>query len=49
MAVTMLTMLMDEALHQAGGESDNVNMEGLKAIYQMLWDNPQKRQAGEVP
>ena len=38
----MLTMLMDEALHLAGEESDNVNMEGLKAIYQMLWDNPQK-------
>ena len=37
----MLTMLMAEALNQAMGEKEDVNEEGLKAIYQMLWDNPQ--------
>ena len=37
----MLAMLMAEALDQAMGEKDNVNEEGLKAMYQMLRDNPQ--------
>ena len=36
----MLSLLIAEAMDTAGGVKENVNIDGLKTIYNLLWDNP---------
>ena len=36
----MLSSLIAEAMDIVAGVEENVNIDGLKTIYHLLWDNP---------
>ena len=36
----MLSTLIDEAMNTVAGVEEHVNLEGLKTMYHLLWDNP---------
>ena len=38
--VTMLSLLIAEAMDTVDGVKERVNIDGLKTIYHLLWDNP---------